>query len=97
MFTCPVCGCDCLQSKPYEKWPPPEGLRLSPPYEDMLGTPSYEVCPRCGFEFGNDDNPGTAPPQSFEEYRKNWEAEGQPWFDRGAEERHRGCQGQSEQ
>jgi hypothetical protein len=96
MFTCPVCGYDCLQSKPYEKWPPPEGLRLSPPYEDMLGTPSYEVCPRCGFEFGNDDNPGTAPPQSFEEYRKNWEAEGRPWFDRGAEERHRGCQGQSE-
>jgi hypothetical protein len=39
------------------------------------------VCPRCGFEFGNDDNPGTAPPVSFEQYRLDWEQEGRPWFD----------------
>ncbi len=30
---------------------------------------------RCGFEFGNDDNPGTEPPVSFDKNRSEWEAE----------------------
>jgi len=29
----------------------------TPPYEDLFGKPSYEVCKSCGFEFGNDDKP----------------------------------------
>jgi hypothetical protein len=45
--------------------------------------PSYEVCPNCGFEFGNDDNPGTAAPSSFEQYRVEWESEGRQRFDSG--------------
>jgi hypothetical protein len=81
MYECPVCSYPCLRSRPYRLWPPPAGLELRPPYEDLLGTPSYEVCPQCGFEFGNDDNPGTARPMSFDEYRTEWEAEGRPWFD----------------
>jgi hypothetical protein len=81
MFRCPVCQHEGLLSPPYKLWPPPEGVEISPPYEDFLGRPSYEVCPRCGFEFGNDDHPGTAAPTSFEEYRAEWEADGQPWFD----------------
>ncbi len=80
MYKCPVCGYPELTSKPYATWPPPPDLKLSPPYEDLLGTPSYEVCRQCGYEFGNDDNPGTAAPESFEEYRKRWEAEGTPFF-----------------
>lgn len=44
----------------------------TPPYEDLLGRASYEVCPMCAYEFGNDDNPGTAPPTSFEDYRDEW-------------------------
>ena len=67
--------------RPYATWPPPLGSDLSPPYENLLGRPSYEVCPQCGFEFGNDDNPGTAPGDSFESYRQRWEAEGRPVFD----------------
>ncbi|ONI74417.1 hypothetical protein BWI15_14000 [Kribbella sp. ALI-6-A] len=63
-------------------WPPPAGLPIRPPYRDYLGQPSYEVCPRCGFEFGNDDDPGTAPPVSFYQYRAEWEAKGRPWFDK---------------
>lgn len=90
MYRCPVCGFDGLAAKPYETWPPPPAQVLSPPYEDLLGQPSYEVCPRCGFEFGNDDNPGTSSPLSFEEYRERWVARGEPWFDAEAEERHRG-------
>jgi len=76
MFECPVCGSAELTTKPYATWPPPEGADLTPPYEDLLGTPSYEVCPNCGFEFGNDDNPGTARPSSFEQYRDEWQADG---------------------
>lgn len=81
MYVCPVCGFDRLEIQPYEIWPPPEGLEISPPYEDFLGSPSYDVCPRCAFEFGNDDNPGTRPPSSFDEYREQWIADGRPWFD----------------
>lgn len=77
-YTCPVCGYPGLECKPYALWPPPPGVDLQPPYCDALGRPSYEVCPRCGFEFGNDDNPGTAKPVSFEQYRREWEAAGCP-------------------
>lgn len=77
---CPVCGYDKLRSKPYETWPPPPGMSLTPPYGDLLGAPSYEVCDRCGYEFGFDDNPGNGPPESFDDYRRNWEADGRPWF-----------------
>jgi hypothetical protein len=75
-YACPVCDYQQLRNKPYEIWPPPVDLDISPPYEDFLGKPSYEVCLRCGFEFGNDDNPGTAPSVSFDEYRSEWESEG---------------------
>ncbi len=68
-----MCGSQNLTAKPHATWPPPDGAPLTPPYEDFLGQPSYEVCPTCGFEFGNDDNPGgTAPPVSFAEYRAGW-------------------------
>lgn len=75
-YACPVCGACELSVPPYEIWPPPADLRLDPPYEDQLGAPSYEVCPNCGFEFGNDDNPGTAQPSTFDEYREEWLAGG---------------------
>lgn len=82
VYTCPVCEHDGLSAPPYEQWPPPSTFdEANPPYEPQLGRPSYEVCPRCGFEFGNDDNPGTAAPSSFGEYRNEWIARGRPWFD----------------
>jgi len=63
-----------LAVPPYESWPPPAGAHISPPYEEVLGPPSYEVCPNCGFEFGFDDNAGASSnAYSFEVYRKNWE------------------------
>lgn len=76
MFACPVCEFVGLRRPPYAIWPPPEGLAITPPYIDWLGEATYEVCVMCGFEFGNDDNPGTAEPMSFAEYREEWEAEG---------------------
>jgi hypothetical protein len=80
VIECPVCGSAELKRPPYATWPPPPGLALTPPYEDLLGRPSYEVCPNCGFEFGNDDNPGTAAPVSFAEYRAEWVAGGSVRF-----------------
>jgi predicted RNA-binding Zn-ribbon protein involved in translation (DUF1610 family) len=79
---CPVCGAVELLVRPYATWPPPDRLLLVSPYEEQLGQPSYEVCPNCGFEFGNDDNPGTAAPRTFEAYRSEWEACGRPRFQR---------------
>jgi hypothetical protein len=42
---CPVCHSNELEIAPYEKWPPPAGVALAPPYENALGTPSYEGLP----------------------------------------------------
>jgi hypothetical protein len=89
MYECPVCHYPGLTCKPYATWPPPVGVEISPPYEDSLGRPSYEVCPQCGFEFGNDDNPGTAAPESFESYRQQWRRAGSPIFNRAAVESRR--------
>ncbi len=77
---CPICSYPGLRMKPYDLWPPPADLELTPPYEDLLGRASYEVCLRCGFESGNDDNPGTNSPMSFDKYRREWEAQGSPWL-----------------
>lgn len=81
MIECPVCGYPGLKVAPYQLWPPPMGVVLVIPYENQLGEASYEVCPRCGFEFGNDDNPGNDSGVTFEEYRAEWISRGRPWFD----------------
>ena len=77
---CPCCGCKGLRSLPYADWPGDLPVGAEPPYEELFGRPSYKVCPWCGFEFGNDDNPGTASPLSFSEYRSRWLQDGCPWF-----------------
>jgi len=80
-FTCPVCGYSGLTAAPYanlQELPVP--THAVPPYEDVLGMPSYEVCPCCEFEFGNDDNPGTAIGVSFEQYRAEWLSNGANWW-----------------
>jgi DNA-directed RNA polymerase subunit RPC12/RpoP len=81
LYACPVCGHVGLDVKPYASWPPPDGVVLQPPYANQLGRPSYDVCVRCSFEFGNDDDPGEgAEADSFESYRAKWEAAGKPWL-----------------
>ena len=79
---CPVCGYSGLTSPPYTGLAVvPVADTLTPPYCQHFGNPSYEVCACCGFEFGNDDDPGTRPPVSFSAYRAEWIADGAPWFD----------------
>jgi transcription elongation factor Elf1 len=46
------------------------------PY-DSQGNPSYIICDCCGFEFGFDDK---SKGRSFDEYRKEWIAQGAKWF-----------------
>ena len=81
-YTCPCCGYPELECPAYSlALQPPFPRNTSPPYYQYLGEPSYDVCPCCGFEFGNEDEPGTAPSKSFEEYREEWIRGGCRWFD----------------
>lgn len=81
-FNCPCCGYGGLARPPYRGIASASAARgLKPPYEQYFGDPSYEVCLCCGFEFGDDDNPGTADPTSFEEYLREWVRSGCEWFD----------------
>ncbi|AGA28579.1 hypothetical protein Sinac_4388 [Singulisphaera acidiphila DSM 18658] len=81
-FSCPCCGYNGLSQPPYRGLADVSAARgLEPPYEEHFGAPSYEVCDCCGFEFGNDDNPGTGVPASFEEHLREWVRSGCEWFD----------------
>jgi hypothetical protein len=81
-FICPCCGYPELEHAPYKSlWGPPVAFNVGPSYSQCYGEPSYEVCDCCGFEFGNDDDPGTASPQSFTEFLKKWVNDGCVWFD----------------
>jgi len=57
-YICPVCGFKGLKEMPYDK----------------QGSPSYEICHCCGFEFGLDDK------ASMDQFRENWIKKGAPWF-----------------
>lgn len=59
---CPVCAYNDL---------------FEPPYDEN-GFGSYEICPRCGFQFGNDDFPNKE--KQVKAWRKNWEKDGRKWF-----------------
>jgi len=84
MNICPCCGFPDLMMPAYTNIVFPTPIDARPPYEEFFGAPSYEVCSCCGFEFGNDDNPGTSSPVSFEDFRKEWLLEGAKWFDKNA-------------
>lgn len=80
-YFCPCCGYDKLDSKPYEKdIKLPVDKDLSIPYSFHFGEPSYGVCDCCGYEYGNDDEPGTAEGVSFDQYLKEWIDDGCYWF-----------------
>ena len=80
MYICPCCGYNKLKVKPYKNMPnPPVSTGLTPPYDSKWGEPSYDVCDCCGFEYGNDDNPGTSSPSSFQGHLKEWYNEGCNW------------------
>jgi hypothetical protein len=82
LFNCPCCGYSGLSQPSYKGLTEVSSARgLPPPYDHYFGDPSYEVCACCGFEFGNDDNPGTGAPASFEDYLKAWVQSGCEWFD----------------
>jgi hypothetical protein len=58
-YVCPVCGSNSL---------------FGPAY-DNPGAPSYEICPCCGTEFGNDDFS-----VSHEVLRQRWLDNGARWW-----------------
>ena len=80
-FHCPCCGWPGLLAPAYAQiGPPPWKAHGVPPYEAKYGDPSYDVCSCCGFEFGNDDNPGTGNAVSFHEHLRQWIGDGCKWF-----------------
>ena len=82
---CPCCGHTKLAVAPYKNYKgPPIPQEAKPPYRLFLGEPSYEVCSCCGYEFGNDDEPGTSEPISFKDYLLCWVENGCVWFEPGA-------------
>lgn len=62
IYKCPVCGFGGLDEPPYD--------------ED--GCASFNICPCCGTEFGNDDFRS-----SHEQLRADWFAKGMPWWSKG--------------
>ncbi len=80
--TSPCCGYVGLEHPPYSDiGEAPYTVDIEPPYSIHFGEPSYELCPCCGFEFGNDDEPGTSFGVSFAEFRREWIASGARWFE----------------
>ena len=80
-YMCPCCGYPGLDCPPYEDFSASTLVRgLKPPYYHYFGWPSYDVCECCGFEFGNDDDPGPFRGDSFDEYFERWVADGCNWF-----------------
>jgi len=54
------------------------GYRLGfEPWGDDGKTPTYEICPCCGVEFGNED----CTIKSIKEYRESWIKSGCKWFE----------------
>jgi hypothetical protein len=81
-FCCPCCGYSGLNKRAYERLLKlPVDAVCEPPYSQYFGMPSYDVCSCCGFEFGNDDEPGIGEPDSFQSYLSEWIDGGAVWFD----------------
>jgi hypothetical protein len=81
---CPACGYPGLTSPAYARLGPPPWVHPGlPPCERWYGVPSYQVCPCCGFEPGNDDDSwsGAVRPLSFEQYLSEWVRSGGEWLD----------------
>jgi hypothetical protein len=84
-FTCPCCGYAELSRPSYQNLiGPPFQSDAKPPYSRFYGEPSYDVCGCCGFEFGNDDDPGTTEPETFDHYLRKWIENGCVWFNPSA-------------
>ncbi len=60
-YQCPICG-----------WP-----ELVEPPRAKDGSPSFEICPCCGFEFGFDDDDQRI---TYAQWRTRWIAEGMVWW-----------------
>ena len=58
-YTCPVCGYAALEE----------------PTVDLMGEPTYAICPSCGTQFGADDLA-----RSHVELRSDWIAAGAAWW-----------------
>ncbi len=80
MFECPVCQFVGLRRQPYATWPPPEGLAITPPYDDWLGRGDLRGLPDVRVRVWVRRRSRHRRPMSFAEYRADWESRGSPVF-----------------
>jgi hypothetical protein len=62
LYICPICGYPGLKE---------------PAWGNDGKSPTFEICPCCGCEFGYED----ARPEGAKEFRKRWIATGGKWHD----------------
>jgi rubredoxin len=64
-YRCPICGFVGFDEPPW----------------DESGSPSYDICPSCGVEFGYDDfrQDDTGRQQRWRELRQEWITRGMNW------------------
>lgn len=83
-YHCPVCGFKGFDKKAYKDMPEmpyPLDENIKPPYENIWGEPSFDVCSCCSFEPGNCDHELFGA-QSFSTLLREWFVEGNAtWFD----------------
>lgn len=80
-YICPCCGYNKLEFRPYEiDIVFPLDTKISIPYSKHFGGPSYGICDCFGYEYGNDDEPGTSEGVTFSQYLKKWINDGCNWF-----------------
>ena len=66
---CPVCGYDDLYKPAYR-----------PENDYKKGTPSFEICPSCYYQFGLTDDDKNI---THAQWRQQWIAKGMPWNGKG--------------
>ncbi|MGG0821641.1 hypothetical protein ABE099_02090 [Paenibacillus turicensis] len=65
-YYCLVCNYDGLDEAPYSD----------------VGTPSYEICPCCGFQYGyHDDDENDEKEKHYIEWRQKWIKDDYRWRD----------------
>lgn len=80
MHQCLVCGFGGLFEEPYS------GSELSP---------SDEICPCCGFQYGFDDN-GRISSDAHVKWRERWKAGGMRWWSSNVDRMPRGWSGEKQ-
>lgn len=81
LYKCLVCGYPGMDAPQFASIPmSPHPIRVDPPFQDHWGFPSYDVCPCCAYEAGNDDSFSKDDPNFAKDFLVQWYADGANWL-----------------